>query len=161
MLGQAAGGGGEVPGGDGDGPLQVLQMSKHRNLFSFYTQTDLLFVYQGTCDPVGNWFTVEPRYRSARLVDWAQPLALTLHPDGPLEVKTHLGPRQNLHSRGAVFWTSDDFVGKRVVLVGDLLEFAHLPRGKFLILQVGPVGEDRVTHHLCPCGAYLAAGSWQ
>ena len=71
MLGQAAGGGGEVPGGDGDGPVQVLQMSTHRNLFSFYTQTDLLFVYQGTCDPVGNWFTVEPRYRSARLVDWA------------------------------------------------------------------------------------------
>ena len=44
MLGQAAGGGVEVPGGDGDGPVQVLQMSTHRDLFSLYTQTDLLFV---------------------------------------------------------------------------------------------------------------------
>jgi hypothetical protein len=44
VLGQAAGGGVEVPGGDGDGAVQVLQMSTHRNLFSLYTQTDLLFV---------------------------------------------------------------------------------------------------------------------
>ena len=80
----------------------------------------------------------------------------------PMGMKCHSKHRLKKYaSRGAVFWTSDDFVGKKVVKIGDLLEFAHLPRGKFLILQVGPVGEDRVTHHLCPCGAYLAAGSWQ
>ena len=66
-----------------------------------------------------------------------------------------------LHSLGAVFWTQADFVGKRSVVIGDMLEFSHLPRGKYLILPVGPVGQDLVTHYLCPCGAYLAPGSKQ
>ena len=109
----------------------------------------------------GNWFVVPARYHDAVLVDWVKPYVLTLHKDGPLEVKVHHDLRLVEHSVGAVFWTPADFVGKRRVEIGDLLEFSHLPRGKYLILPVGPVGEDRVTHYLCPCGAYLAPGSKQ
>jgi hypothetical protein len=104
---------------------------------------------------------MEARYRDAVLVDWVKPHVLALHKDGPLEVKVHLNLRLVLHSLGAVFWTPADFVGKRRVEIRDLLEFSHLPRGKYLILPVGPVGEDRVTHYLCPCDAYLAPGSLQ
>jgi hypothetical protein len=95
------------------------------------------------------------------VVDWAEPHMLTLHEDGPLEVKTNSTLRLVLHSLGAVFWTKADFVGKRSVVIGDLLEFSHLPRGKYLIVPVGPVGQDLVTHYLCPCGSYLATGNKQ
>ena len=109
----------------------------------------------------GNWFVVPGRYHGAVLVDWVKPIVLTLHKDGPLEVKVHHDLRLVEHSVGAVFWTPADFVGKRRVEIGDKLEFSHLPRGKYLILPVGPVGVDLVTLYLCPCGAYLAPGSKQ
>jgi hypothetical protein len=62
------------------------------------------------------------------------------------------------HSIGAVFWTWRDFDGKRKVAIGDLLEFSHLPRGKYVILPVGPVGQDLTTHVMCPCGTFLTSG---
>ena len=46
-------------------------------------------------------------------------------------------------------------LGKKKVSVGDLLEFSVLPRGKYLLLPVGPVGEDVTSHWMCPCGSFL------
>ena len=123
--------------------------------------TDLIVVLQGASNTTGNWFTVPTRFLDAVVVDWVKPHVLTLHEDGPLEVKVNFNLRLVLHSLGAVFWTPADFVGKRRVEIRDLLEYSHLPRGKYLILPVGPVGQDLVTHYLCPCGAYLAPGSKQ
>ena len=51
------------------------------------------------------------RFLDAVVVDWARPHVLTLHEDGPLEVKSNLSLRLVLHSLGAVFWTQADFVG--------------------------------------------------
>ena len=78
---------------------------------------------------MGNWYTVPSRFLNAVVVDWAEPHVLTLHEDGPPEVKTNSTLRLVLHSLGAVFWTKADFVGKRSVVIGDLLEFSYLPRG--------------------------------
>ena len=84
---------------------------------------------------------------------------LTLARDGPLKVKTNTTVRLVEHSLGAVFWTRGDFVGKRKVDVGHLLQFSHLPRGKYVVLPVGPVGQDLTTHYMCPCGSFLTSGT--
>ena len=92
------------------------------------------------------------------MVDWAKPLVLTLYPGGPFEVKVTEPVRMVEHSLGPVFWVQADFVGKRKISVGDLLEYSHLPRGKYLLLPVGPVGQDPTTHFICPCGSFITKG---
>jgi hypothetical protein len=74
-------------------------------------------------------------------------------------VKTNSTVRLVEHSLGAVFWTWRDFVGERRMVIEDLLEFSHLPRGKYVIVPVGPVGQDLTTHYMCPCGSFLATGT--
>ena len=89
-------------------------------------------------------------------------IVLTLWPvssGGPLEVKTNQTVRMAEHSLGAVFWTWQDFVGQRKIDVGHLLEFGPLPRGRYLLLLVGPVGQDLTTHLICPCGSFITSGT--
>ena len=114
---------------------------------------------QDALSTAGNWYCVPPRYLQAVVVDWAPPVVLTLARGGPLEVKTTSTVRLVEHSLGAVFWTQADFVGKRKVSVGDLLQFSHLPRGKYVVLPVGPAGLDLTTHYMCPCGSFLTSGT--
>ena len=92
------------------------------------------------------------------MADWAEPLVLTLSQDGPLEVNVTQPVRMVEHSLGPVFWVQADFVGRKKISVGDLLEFSNLPRGKYLLLPVGPVEEDVTTHWMCPCGSFLTKG---
>ena len=113
-------------------------------------------------DTTGNWYVPPLSFLNHKVVDWAQPIVLTLWPEasgGPLEVKTNQTVRMVEHSLGAVFWTWQDFVGQRKIAVGDLLEFGHLPRGKYLLLSVGPVGQDISTHFICPCGSFITSGT--
>jgi hypothetical protein len=71
----------------------------------------------------------------------------------PLETGTATNATVRLveHSLGAVFWSWRDFVEKRKLAIGDLLEFSHLTRGKYVILPVGPVGQDLTTHYSTTC----------
>ena len=103
--------------------------------------------------------SASPLASSTEVVDWSPPVVLTLARDEPLEVKTNATVRLVEHSLGAVFWTWRDFVGKRKVAIGDLLEFSHIPRGKYVVLPVGPVGQDLTTHFMCPCGTFLTSGT--
>jgi hypothetical protein len=57
---------------------------------------------------------VPTRFHNAVVVYWAEPHVLTLHEDGPLQVKTNSTLGLVLHSLGAVFWTRADFVGRGV-----------------------------------------------
>ena len=119
----------------------------------------MTFSFQDAVSTAGNWYCVPPCFLQARLVDWAPPIALTLASGGPLEVKTTSTVRLVEHSLGAVFWTQADFVGQRKVAAGDLLQFSQLPRGKYVVLPVGPVGKDLTTHYMCPCGSFLTSGT--
>ena len=104
-----------------------------------------------------SWHLYVPpaRYLLWKVADWAEPLLLTLTQGGPLEIKVNEPVRVVAHSVGPVFWVQGNFVGKKKVSVGDLLEFSVLPRGKYLLLPVGPVGEDVTSHWMCPCGSFL------
>ena len=66
--------------------------------------------------------------------------------------------RMVVHSLSPVFWVQADFVGKRKISVGDLLEYSHLPRSKYLLLPVRAVGQDLTTHFMCPWGTFLTSG---
>ena len=66
--------------------------------------------------------------------------------------------RMVVHSLSPVFWVQADFVGKRKISVGDLLEYSNLPCGKYLLLPVGPVGQELTTHFMCPCGNFITKG---
>ena len=116
----------------------------------------------GPVDITGNWYVPPLSFRNNEVVDWAQPIILTLWPvasGGPLEVKTNQTVWMVEHSLGAVFWSRMDFVGQRKIVVRDLLEFGHLPHGKYLLLPVGPVGQDITTHFICPCGRFITSGT--
>ena len=63
------------------------------------------------------------------------------------EVHCGMGPR---------FWTKLDFPGLAVPQAGALVSALGTPKGKYLPLAVGPVGEDgTVSHWLCPCATKL------
>ena len=79
-------------------------------------------------DTTGNWYVPPLRFLNCEVVDWAQPIVLTLASGGPLEVKVNQTVRMVEHSLGAVFWTWQDFVGQRKIAVGDLLLDCDLSR---------------------------------
>ena len=51
-------------------------------------------------------------------------------------------------------WGPTDFPGKRTVGLGEFVRVADLPSGKYLGLEIGPVGDFPVSHVMCPCGTY-------
>ena len=51
-------------------------------------------------------------------------------------------------------WGPTDFPGKRTMELGEFVRVADLPSGKYLGLEIGPVGDYPVSHVMCPCGTY-------
>jgi hypothetical protein len=51
-------------------------------------------------------------------------------------------------------WDPTDFPGKRALRLGEFVRVADLPLGKYLGVEVGPVGDFPVSHVMCPCGTY-------
>jgi hypothetical protein len=51
-------------------------------------------------------------------------------------------------------WDPTGFPGKRAVGLWDFVRVADLPSGKYLGVEIGPVGDFPVSHVMCPCGTY-------
>ena len=51
-------------------------------------------------------------------------------------------------------WVPTDFPKKRAVGLGDFVRVADLPSGKYLGVELGPVGDHPVNFVMCPCGTF-------
>ena len=51
-------------------------------------------------------------------------------------------------------WAPTDFPRKRAVGLGDFIRVADLPSGKYLGVEIGPVGDFPVSFVMCPCGTF-------
>ena len=85
----------------------------------------------------------------------AWPAQLDLHGMG-LGVRVGHTGREVHCGMGPRFWSKLDFPGQVVPKSGSLVSALDTPKGKYLPVAVGPVGEeDSVSHWLCPCATKL------